>query len=226
MSDYRVQDIKISDQSLANTYINYFVNGQYEDAFNLLENNPQLDSKKFTEDVINYISQYLYNIERTYKRQVPDYLKDLDTGSFGRQQKIFRFRDWGEWNDSRTNYVYDFVTYNNKTYMYKDFYSYSVGSRPTNTRDWELMNLNGEDGAIGLGLTYKRVWQRDMFLYYQYDVVYYDGGLWVAKNLNINQEPSQTASWELLYNFKKANIYVNSTQSSNEYEGLIWFEIL
>ena len=59
----RVQDIVTSDEELKNSYSQNFVNKRYLNAFNILENNSQLDSKKFTADKINLISTLLSTLQ-------------------------------------------------------------------------------------------------------------------------------------------------------------------
>ena len=61
MSVERYQDINISDNIFKNEYSARYINSQYSSAYNILDNNSQLNSKKFVAEIINTISNILYH---------------------------------------------------------------------------------------------------------------------------------------------------------------------
>ena len=70
----RVQDIHYTDVALKNEFIQKFLSGDLAGAFKILENNGQLNNKKFVAEVINYVNTALYQLEESYFTNVDDYL--------------------------------------------------------------------------------------------------------------------------------------------------------
>lgn len=204
----RFQDIHIADQPLISSYINYFINENYNDAFNLLDNNPQLDNKKFIAEVLNTINNMIYTLEENYYEDVPDYLDELkDT----LQLIIDNYKNMGDYQASVVYQKYNYVLYNNNYYLYINSNpSYNI--LPTNTTYWKLIGLIGDDGAPGYGLTLKYDWQSSAN-YQKYDVVYYDDYLWVAEYPNTNSTPQEGI---IVQNVSLIiDQYVDSTDSSH-----------
>lgn len=218
----RFQDISISDASLLNSYRSYFLNGDYNNAFSLL-NNQQLNKKKFVADTINSLADILSILQNDYKINVTDFLSDK-LSIF--QNVIDNYKNIGSYNSSVVYRIYNYVSYQNKYYMYINE-TPSSGISPTNTNYWVELDLAGEEGAPSYGLNFKYDWQSD-FNYQTYDVVYYNNCLWVAYSDNYNTIPSEQAGnpWQILIEFHISSIYCDSQPSANVYNGLIWFQII
>lgn len=109
----RVQDIVISDNSLKLQYVNDFINKNYNDAFNLINDN--FETKKITIDFFKNIYSKLYNLENLYFVNVPEFLaaKLNDIQYF-----IDNLMFLGEWNYSTVYKAYNLVRYENSIYMY------------------------------------------------------------------------------------------------------------
>ena len=218
----RVQDISISDSSLLNDYLSYFLNEDYNSAFNLLNNNPQLDKKKFVANVLNSIASILTTLQNYYKINVTDYLQNELTIF---QNVINNYKFIGNYDSAVIYRIYNYVLYQNKHYMYINNNPAS-NIIPTNTSYWVEIDLTGEDGAPSYGLNFQYNWQSN-FNYYVYDVVYYNNCLWVANQDNYNVTPTALSSqWEILLKFNESGIYCDAQQPATNYEGLIWFQIL
>lgn len=183
----RVQDIVTSDEELKNSYSQDFVNRQYLNAFNILENNSQLDSKKFTADKINLISTLLSTLQNYYQTDVGYILDELKDKV---QIIIDNYVLIGEWDSSKIYQIYNFVNYNNYLYMYINNNKTS-GNLPTNSNYWLRIDLRGTNGAYGTGLNLKYVWDSNK-TYEPLDVVYYNDKLWVTLVKNKNIPPSTT----------------------------------
>ena len=183
----RVQDIVTSDKELKNSYSQDFVNRQYLNAFNILENNSQLDSKKFTADKINLISTLLSTLQNYYQTDVGYILDELKDKV---QIIIDNYVLIGEWDSSKIYQIYNFVNYNNYLYMYINNNKTS-GNLPTNSNYWLRIDLRGTNGAYGTGLNLKYVWDSNK-TYEPLDVVYYNDKLWVTLVKNKNIPPSTT----------------------------------
>lgn len=65
VSNNKYQDIQITDNTLLTQFQQAWSNGDYATAFNIIDNNPQLDTKSFVADVINTLTAnltYLQNL--------------------------------------------------------------------------------------------------------------------------------------------------------------------
>lgn len=71
VSNNKYQDIQITDNTLLTQFQQAWSNGDYTTAFNIIDNNPQLDTKSFVADVINTLTAnltYLQNLnDPTFK---------------------------------------------------------------------------------------------------------------------------------------------------------------
>lgn len=110
----RVQDISISDSNLKSQYVNDFLNENYNEAFNLI-NNDNFKTKRITSDFFEELSSKLYNLENFYFQNVPEFLSDkLDEI----QDFINNLIYLGEWNSTSVYKQYNLVKYDNSIYMY------------------------------------------------------------------------------------------------------------
>ena len=218
----RWQDISISDASLKAEFITKFFDGDYIDAFTIISNNPQLNTKAFIADTINQIATILLSLENNIQNEVIDYLSQQYSNF---QNIIDNYNLKGNWSASTTYQIYNFVTYNNIDYLYINL-TPSSGNLPTNTDYWVEVNIQGEKGAPGLGVNLQYNWSATT-PYNALDVVYYNNALWVAKQNNINIQPSDNEYWEEFIKFKLASIYTDYIEPSEDslYNGLIWFEV-
>lgn len=189
----RWQDISISDASLKAEFITKFFDGDYIDAFTIISNNPQLNTKAFVADTINQITTILLSLENNFQNGVIDYLSQQYSNF---QNIIDNYNLRGNWSSSTTYQIYNFVTYNNIDYLYINL-TPSSGNIPTNTDYWVEINIQGEKGAPGLGVNLQYNWSTTT-PYNALDVVYYNNALWVARVTNINKIPGSTEEWETL----------------------------
>jgi len=112
----RVQDISISDSNLKSQYVNDFLNENYNEAFNLI-NNDNFETKKITYDFFEELSSKLYNLENLYFQNVPYFLAEkLNDIQYVINNLIFL----GEWNSTTVYRAYNLVSWNNTIYMYVD----------------------------------------------------------------------------------------------------------
>ena len=219
----RWQDIAISDANLKAEFITRFFNGDYLNAFRIIEDNPQLNRKAFLENTLNEIVNLLSLLQNNFQNNVIDFLA-TQLSNFNHLINEFKLRQ--EWDSQTTYEIYNFVVYNNIDYLYINPTS-SSGILPTNTDYWVQINIRGEKGSPGLGVVLKYDW--DFTIEYRpLDVVYYNNALWVAKVQNVNVVPSNGATWEVFLPFKLIKIYSNTTAPTGDdlYKGAIWFEML
>ena len=219
----RWQDINISDASLKAEFIARFFNMDFANAFAIISNNPQLDTKAFLENVLNEIANILSLLENDYQNEVINYLVS-QISNF--QNVIDNYKMKGSWDSTTTYQIYNFVVYNNIDYLYINE-TPSSGNLPTNTNYWLELDLQGEKGGGGINVKLQYNWDATV-PYNILDIVYYNNALWVAKTANINVAPSNGAIWETFLNFKLIKIYSNQNTPTGDdlYNGVIWFEIL
>lgn len=216
----RVQDIFISDDNLKFQYVNNFLNENYNEAFNLINNN-NFKTKRITTDFFENISSKLYDLENFYFQNVPEFLSDkLDE----MQDFINNLIYLGEWNSTTIYRAYNLVSYDNSIYMYIGENPDS-GDIPTSVgSSWLRLDIRGEKGAIGIGLNYIGNWNSSIS-YNQYDSVFYNNSLWACKMLNQNIVPQNGTYWNEIFKVYKAKIEDYSSVN-NPYNGMICVEII
>lgn len=218
----KYQDIKVPDKDLKNQFIQYFIAGQYNEAFALINNKPQLDSKIFVADVMNIIYNILITLENYYIVNVPNFLY-LKLSEYNTLINNFLMRN--EWNPSTEYQRYHFVFYNQQIYMYNNI-NPSSGNLPTDTNYWIYLGLKGDKGSPSIGTNLKYQWIVNTN-YIAKDVVAYGEALYVALRNNINKNPLESPlDWQVLFYIPKAKITVSRSEPLNKYEGMIWWKIL
>lgn len=218
----RFQDIALSDVNLKAEFITRFFNGDYLNAFRIIEDNPQLNTKAFVANVMNEIANLLSLLQNNFQNNVIDFLA-TQLSNFNNLINEYKLR--GSWDSNTTYNIYNFVVYNNIDYLYINS-TPSSGNLPTDTDYWLEINIRGETGEPGLGVNLKYDW--DFTVEYSLlDIVYYNNNLWVAKVQNVNVTPSNGATWEVFLPFKLIKIYSNTTAPTGDdlYKGAIWFEM-
>lgn len=216
----KYQDIQISDTSLKNTFVNAFINGDYQTALDIIDNSRQLDSKAFIAEIINNISEILSVLQSEADLNINIYLEEL-LSDF--QNNIDKLINMQEYSATTTYSEFNFVYYNNFVYMHigED----TNGILPTDTNYWVLIGLQGNKGALGTGLTVKYDWDNSV-TYYKKDLVKYSDSLWVANSQNVNQVPSQDSQyWEQFVEFIKGKIESSEIAPVDRYVGQIWFKM-
>lgn len=216
------QDISISDAGLKAEFITRFFNGDYLNAFRIIEDNPQLDTKAFVANVMNEIANLLSLLQNNFQNNVIGFLSTQLSNFY---YLIDEFELKNEWDESITYEIYNFVVYNNIDYLYINP-TPSAGIIPTNTDYWLEINIRGQVGAPDLGVNLKYNWDFTVE-YYPLDIVYYNNALWVAKVQNVNITPSNGATWEVFLPFKLIKIYSNENEPTGDdlYKGAIWFDM-
>ena len=217
----KYQDIQVNDIALQSQFATYWMQGEYTQALNLLNNNGQLDSKAFVAEVMLKIGQSLSIIENYYVRDFENALS-VDLTMFN--ASVNEFRNKKDWDSSVDYKVGNAVVYNDNAYFcIQD----NTNQLPTDTNYWaELVGLRGDKGLPGINTTYKGHWLSTV-AYSKNSVVIYGDYMWVALQDNANNAPSADSSfWQVFLNFPKVKIIVSYKYPKNIYNGLIWAKIL
>lgn len=225
----RFQDIQISDNLLKSQFFNYFLNGDYQMAFDLISHNSQLDSKAFVANFINEIAEVLYATEDSVDTETLGKLREL---SLDFNEIINQFLNRYDYDSTATYKLYNFVIYNNEVYMYINSIP-STGNIPTNTTYWLKIGLRGEKGAGGCSQLQMKFYWQEGIAYQPFDLVITipqgttnTGDMWVAKVANINQYPTEdSVYWEKFVEASNGFIYSSKTQPVDRYIGQIWLEM-
>lgn len=189
----RFQDITINDASLKALFISYFLNGQYGQAFNLITNNAQLNTKAFVANVMNEIAGILSSLQENFNDEVILYLENQLSGF---QIIIDNYLLKNDYDSSTEYQIYNFVIYNDLIYMYINT-DPSSGNLPTDTDYWVEIGLLGQKGEPGIGVNLRYTWDSSV-TYNPLDVVYYNNELWVATIQNTNVTPGTETTWQTL----------------------------
>lgn len=222
MSIKKVQDINISDNSLKNEFSNKYNNNQYSAAYEILDNNDQLNTKKFIAEVVNFISETLSTLQQNYYENTVDYFDNLNDQF---QLVIDNYKYIGEYDSSQLYRIYNIVFDSGKYYMYIN-QTPSSNIPLNNILYWVEFDIKGQKGADGIGVNFIGNWDNTT-TYENLDGVYYNGAMWCCKSSNINQVPQDgSLYWESIFKFLKAEIISSDTEPIEKYNGLIWMEIL
>ena len=217
----KYQDIQVNNIALQSQFATYWMQGNYTEALNLLENNRQLDSKAFVAEVMSKIGQSLAIIENYYARDFENALS-LDLTLFN--ASINEFRNRKQWDSVIAYKIGNAVEYNNNAYIcIQD----NTNQLPTNVNYWvELIGLQGDKGIPGIGVNYRGQWVSSQ-TYNKNDIAIYGDYLWVSLQDNVTNMPSTTSDkWGIFLPFPKVKIFVSREQPVNIYDGLIWAKIL
>ena len=217
----KYQDIQVNDIALQSQFAAYWMQGNYTEALNLLENNGQLNSKAFVAEVMLKIGESLSIIENYYAQDFENALS-LDLTLFN--ASVNEFRNRKQWESETAYKIGNAVEYNNNAYVrIQD----NTNQLPTDTNYWaELIGLQGDKGAPGIEVNYRGQWMSTQ-TYNKNDIVIYGDYLWVSLRDNVTTMPSIISNvWYIFLPFPKEKIFVSREQPANIYDGLIWAKIL
>ncbi len=217
----KYQDIQVNDIALQSQFATYWMQGNYTEALNLLENNGQLDSKAFVAEVMLKIGESLSIIENYY---VEDFANALSMDLTLFNESINEFRNRKQWNSATVYKIGNAIEYNNTAYI---CIQNNTNQLPTNTNYWaELIGLQGDKGIPGIDVNYRGQWLSSK-TYNKNDIVIYGDYLWVSLQDNVTNMPSVTSDkWGIFLPFPTVKIFVSREQPINAYSGMIWMKIL
>lgn len=183
-----------------NTYI---ANGQFTNATTLLQSNSELQQCIIDSIYMNKLTKTVEEIQDLFLNQIQTYIHETVIHK-------------GEWSDRIKYTKYNFVTY--EIYGGKQTFEClsndtPIGTPPTNTTYWIPRTIKGEQGASGTGFTPRGVWS-EYITYYKDDLVSLNNVLWVAKEDNIGQAPSNSSS--VWYSVMSLNFLFSELKVQNE----------
>lgn len=216
----RLENININEVTLKQKYYDSFINGNIEQAHQLINDNPELKFKVLNAENLNKIIEHILQLENNYFNEVEDVLEShLNKYQIDINDLIY-LRNY----NSNTQYeINNFVSYNDE--IYYCFERPPIGTLPTNETYWIYLGLHGEDSRTGLGVKYQGNWSSSK-TYNKYDMVVYSNQLFVAKENNLNKIPTISTEWSLQMAVKEQGIFVSEEEPPNIQHGNVWIQIL
>lgn len=216
----RLEDININEVILKQQYYNSFINGNIEQAQQLINNNPELKFKVLNAENLNKIIEHILQLENNYFNGVEDVLENHLTKYQIDINDLIYLRDY---NSEEQYEINNFVSYNND--IYYCFKKPPIGTLPTDENYWIYLGLHGEDSRIPLGVKYQGNWNGSK-IYNKYDMVVYQNQLFVAKENNSNKIPTISTEWSLQMSVEEQGIFVSEEEPPTIKQGNIWVQIL
>lgn len=217
------EDIHLSDAQLYTLFRQYYTNGAYAEALNVLSSNPQLDLKVVTADNLNELSERVYGMENVYYVEVEQYLANLLQSM---QTDVNNLSNQNQYSATQQYYPKNFVYYNNDVYFCLQ--EPPIGTDPTNTTYWLYLGLFGQNGNIGLSnLTFVGAWDTNTS-YLTNQVVYVDYTFYWAIQNNQGQDPTTDSTntyWGVLLTVQPQQVIASSAQPENQNTNDFWFQI-
>lgn len=216
------EDIHLSDAQLYTLFRQYYKNGAYQEALNVLAQNPQLDLKAITADNLNELSERVYGMENVYYVEVEQYLANLFQSM---QTDVNNLSNQNQYSATQQYYENNFVYYNDEVYFC--IKEPPVGTDPINTTYWLYLGLFGGNGKFGLSnLTFAGLWNMNT-IYTTNQVVYIDYTFYWALQDNQGQDPTTESSeyWGVLFTVEPQQIVTDMNQPVNQNPNDFWFQI-
>ena len=216
------EHIQLSDAQLYTLFRQYYKNGAYQEALNILTQNPQLDLKAITADNLNDLSERVYGMENVYYVEVEQYLANLLQSM---QTDVYNLSNQNQYSATQQYYPKNFVYYNNNVYFC--IQEPPIGTDPTNTTYWLYLGLFGQNGLYGLSnLTFVGPWNTNT-VYTTNQVVYIDYTFYWALQNNQGQDPTTESSeyWGVLFTVEPQQIVADINQPENQNANDFWFQI-
>lgn len=216
------EDIHLSDAQLYTLFRQYYKNGAYQEALNILSQNPQLDLRAIIADNLNELRERVYGLEDVYYIEVEKYLTDLLQSM---QTDVDNLSNQNQFNAAKQYYENNFVYYNGEVYFC--IKEPLIGTLPTDQTYWLYLGLFGQDGKYGLiNLTFVGSWDTAT-AYTKNQVVYIDKTFYWALQDNQGQDPSTQPStyWGVLFTVKPQRIIVDGIQPSDLQAEDFWFQV-
>ena len=212
------QDIQISDAEIRRQFNAYVVGGNFTKALELLnDSEQQLQGKAYIAQVINTLSEAIYEIEDMFYQNVPIFLSEQAEFWY---QLVDNMKRAGTYSNNIQYEQNNFVVYNNLIYLAVK--QPPMETPPTNEEYWALIGLRGIQGAHGVPLTMRYKWLNGV-AYNPGELVVYEDNIYVATSSNTNVKPTNENNWLLFLKMVQGYIFVGPTYSGLLQQDAIWF---
>lgn len=193
-----MQDMTFDLLGLVSQYESLMLNKRFDEASQLLKDNPSLNRIYFNAEKYNKLIDSIRSTQRLYSEDVQMYILELvqNKGTYSNTQKYTK---------------YNVVNYDSMVYMCTSLDT-PLGTLPTNTKYWYPLSIKGERGFSGLGLSFDGVFNSKT-TYNSDSAVSYGTCLYAStSDDNIGHTPSKSSSyWDLVVDFQDLVAYDNSS---------------
>ena len=177
------RNVDITSQPLVLLYYDYINSGKFNEANQLIINNPILKETLLTADLVQLMYDQAIASQRFYLSDFQKYI-------------INAIQYKGVWLPT--------VQYPMLSVVYHEGFSYMavkqdipIGALPTDINYWVAQTIKGDQGNTGLGLSPRGIWS-NAISYGIHDMVTYEGKFWYAINDNLNSIPYEgSLNWVL-----------------------------
>lgn len=211
----RKQDLTIDDLPLVNLFEQKYSAGDFEGANAILEANPQLKNKINNSEGYNYLRDAIVALEKLFLTDIENYIMN-----------VAKYQ--GTFDPTKAYKKYDIVDYAHDGAINAYWVKYDntpVGTLPTNINYFAPQTLRGLQGASGLGLAFRQVWQ-ELTPYSKNDAVSYKGEIYQALTDNTGKNPAtSTVEW-LKIMYLTPQIVTNEQAPTDLSNGAYWFRIV
>ena len=216
----RLEDINLNEVALKQQYYDYFINGNIEQAHQLIEDNQNLKFKVINAENLNKIVEHILFLEDKYFDNVDNILNNhLNKYQIDINDLIYL----REYDDTYQYAINNFCRYNND--IYYCIKKPPIGTLPTEDTYWVYLGLHGENSRFPLGVKYQGAWS-SVKTYNKYDMVVYQNQLFVAMENSYNKNPPTSIEWSLQMYVEEQGIFILEEEPSNIKQGNLWIEIL
>lgn len=218
----KFEDIHLSDLQLYTLFRQYYKNGAYQEALNILSQNHQLNLKGILADHLNDFNERVYGMENVYYVEVEEYLTSLLQSM---QIDVNNLSNQNQYNETKQYYENNFVYYNDEVYFC--IKEPPIGTNPTNQEYWLYLGLFGKNGLYGLiNLDFVGQWDANT-VYTTNQVVYIDYTFYWALQDNQGQDPTIDSNeyWDVLFTAEVQKISTNLKQPIEQNINDFWFQI-
>lgn len=193
-----MQDLTYDLVNLASQYESLINLKRFDDAANLLKENPSLNRIYFNAEKYNKLVDSIRSTQRLYSQDVQTYILEL-------------VKYMGAYSNSVRYTKYNVVSYTDSMIYMCTSLNCPLGTLPTNTAYWYPLSIKGEKG-VGIGFSYDGSWQAN-FTYNKDSAVSYGTCLYAStSDNNIGKTPSATSTyWEQIVDFTDLLTYDNSS---------------
>lgn len=196
-----MSDLTADLVSLASQYETYINNKKFNEAAQLLKDNPLLNKIYFNAEKYNKLIDSIKAIQRLYKDDIQSYILEL-------------VKYIGTYSSSTKYTKYNVVNYNSQVYMCTSPNT-PLGTVPTNTSYWYPLSIKGDRGEAGLGLSFCGYWSSTA-TYSRDSAVTYNNSLYASLvDNNLSHTPASNSSyWSEIVNFNTVTAYNNASSGT------------
>ena len=212
-------DVDLVLKPVVDEYYRLYQANDMQGMTNLINSNPRLMLALFNADKYNKLKDTLEAQGRLYKSDIQQYIMTV-------------VHNRGSWNNITKYRQYDLVSYPVQgaeqwfvAIPIDGKYDIPIGTLPTNTDYFVPQTMRGEQGASGVGLSFKKNYD-PLIPYNKDDCVTYNNILWAATKPSLNQTPSDISQyWTKAMELPK-QIITSSEQPQDQVTGDVWLEII